>query len=93
MWTSIELEYDTTVMEESYPAGRYWVRYLKNEVMVLSSPGIASIIVSKSHAGSWLRIQNADKEAEEDACDNRSVQAVAKGVIEEIKEISFNKDI
>ena len=54
--------------------------------------GIVSIIVFRSCTGSLLRIQNVDKGADSDYCDDQAVQTVAKKVIEEIMEISFDKE-
>lgn len=93
MWTSIEL--DEVYRSHGGKLCRKMLldkvtRYLKNEVMVLNSPGIASILVFKSHADSVLRIQNVDVEVEKD-CDDEAVRTVAKQVISEIKDISFDK--
>ena len=94
MWTSIELE--ELYRSHGGNLGRQMLldkvtKYLKNEIIVFKSPGIASIVIFKSRADSLLRIQNVDKEVEKD-CDDEAVRAVAKQVISEIKDISFDKE-
>ena len=58
--------------------------------MVLSSPGIASIVVFKNKANSMLRIQEVEKETENDISDE-VLDMIAKSIVSEIKEIPSDK--
>ena len=66
---------------------RQVIEYFGNEVLVLSSPGVASIIVFRDQASTTLRIVNDD--SGEDV--SFSVQRVAKAIKKEISHIEVDK--
>ena len=57
-----------------------------DDVIFLSSPGIASILVFKSRANSIFRIQELNDE------NSVNVYIVAKKIVSELKEIPVDKD-
>ena len=60
----------------------------KNEVILLSSPGIANILVFKAKANSIVRIQKLEDE------DEAIIQTIVKNIVSElIKNITFDKDV
>ena len=58
----------------------------KNDIIFLSSPGIANFLVFKSKASSILRIQMLENE------DEGNLQAIAKKIVSEIKIVLYDKD-
>ena len=64
------------------------VKTYKNDVILLSSPGIANIVVFRSHANSILRVQ----ELQTDDIDD-SIDIVAKAVVSDIKCVQKDKDL
>ena len=94
MWTSIELESEYRNTGGTILTRRKLIKkishFLKDEAMVLSSPGIASIVVFKNKANSMLRIQEVEKETENDTSDE-VLDMIAKSIVSEIKEIPSDK--
>ena len=90
VWTSLYL-YDEyvhlggTSLSRKELIQRLLVEY-KNDIVLLSSPGIANILVFKSKASSILRIQMLEDE------DDGNLQAIAKNIVSEIKNILYDKD-
>ena len=91
MWTSIDLEKEYKNVGGEILTRKNLVERLlfdyKDDVILLSSPGIANILVFKTQANHILRIQEVDDE------DEIHVQAVAKSIVKEIKEMTFNKNV
>ena len=90
MWTSIDLEnqykdYGGTLLKRKELLSNI-VKTYKN-VILLSSPGIANIVVFRSHANSILRVQ----ELQTDDIDD-SIDIVAKAVVSDIKCVQKDKD-
>ena len=91
MWTSVDLEQEYRnvgglTLSRKHLVDRILAIY-KNDVILLSSPGIANMLVFKTQANNILRIQETDEE------DEIHVQAVAKSIVKEIKDIKTNKNV
>ena len=68
MWTSVDLEQEYRnvgglTLSRKHLVDRILAIY-KNDVILLSSPGIANMLVFKTQANNILRIQETDEEDE-----------------------------
>ena len=91
MWISLDLYVEYVKLGGTSLSRKALVQRLlteyKNEVILLSSPGIANILVFKAKANSILRIQKLEDE------DEAIIHTIAKNIVSEIKNISFDKDV
>ncbi len=90
VWSSLDLYKEYASLGGTSLSRKELVQKLvaeyKNDILLLSSPGIANIIVFKSKANTVLRIQSLDDE------DERNLRSTAKNIVSEIQNIKYNKD-
>ena len=88
VWTSLDLYDEYVHLGGISLSGKELIQRLLveyNNDILLSSPGIANILVFKSKASSILRIQMLEDE------DEINLQAIAKKNVSEIKSILYDK--
>ena len=96
MWTSVDLEAEYVEHGIVLSRKRFMAKVHKDMIdkfIILTSPGIETIIVPKTYASSTLRIQAVEKDDidEKDELD-AAIETVAKAIVAEIKDIpSKNK--
>ncbi len=90
VWSSLDLYKEYASLGGTSLSRKELVQKLvaeyKNDILLLSSPGIANIIVFKSKANTVLRIQSLDDE------DEGNLHSTAKKIVSEIQNIKCNKD-
>ena len=95
MWTSIELEALYKEKGGSNLSRSKLVKnihqYFGNKVVVLSSPGLANILIFRTHASSIIRLQEDADEVENSM--NDKLDLVAKTIVDEIKAIPYDKSV
>lgn len=91
MWSSVNLEEGyqneggTSLSREELV--HKIVNEYKNEVILLSSPGIANIVVFKRHASSVLRIHEVKTDNDD------AIRVVANAIVSDIKNIPKDKEV
>ena len=91
MWTSVDVERTYTELGGTSLSRPELIKRvtsdLDNEIVVLSSPGLAHILIFRDKASTLLRL------VETTDTDDRNIDAVSKTITKECKNIPINKDV